>query len=54
MKIVLADEFTLYLVVYKVKEGMNEGDGDRGIINLTVFLLKHLKYKIKQNLYELK
>ena len=50
MKIVLADEFTFYLVVYKVKGGMNEGNGDRGIIYLTVLFIKTLKIQNKTKL----
>ena len=50
MKIVLADEFTLYLVVYKVKWGSDEGDGDGGIIYLTVLFIKTLKIQNKKKL----
>ena len=50
MKIVLADEFTFYLFVYKLKGGMNEGDGERGNIYLTVLFIKTLKIQNKTKL----
>ena len=51
MNIVLADnEITFYLVMYKVKGGSYDGDGDRGIIYLMVLFIKTLKIQNKQNL----